>query len=49
MIWPTQRETINLTAVVLALSAAVGLFLGAVDFVFQEFFRLLIGIGGGGV
>ena len=46
--WPTQRETINLTAVVIALSVAVGLFLGGVDFLFQELFRFLLGIQGGG-
>jgi preprotein translocase subunit SecE len=46
--WPTQRETLNLTVVVIALSVAVGLFLGGVDFLFQEFFRFLLGLGGGG-
>jgi preprotein translocase subunit SecE len=46
--WPTQRETINLTAVVIALSVTVGLFLGGVDFVFQELFRFLLGLQGGG-
>jgi preprotein translocase subunit SecE len=46
--WPSQRETINLTAVVIALSAAVGLFLGGVDFLFQELFRFLLGIQSGG-
>ena len=46
--WPTQRETINLTAVVIALSVVVGLFLGGVDFVFQELFRFLLGIQSGG-
>ena len=46
--WPTQRETLNLTAVVIALSVAVGLFLGGTDFVFQELFRFLLGIQGGG-
>jgi preprotein translocase subunit SecE len=46
--WPTQRETINLTAVVIALSVAVGLFLGGTDFVFQELFRFLLGIQNGG-
>jgi preprotein translocase subunit SecE len=48
VVWPTRRETVNLTAVVLALSAVVGAFLGAVDFVFQEFFRLLLGLAGSG-
>jgi preprotein translocase subunit SecE len=46
--WPSQRETINLTVVVIALSVAVGLFLGGVDFVFQELFRFLLGIQSGG-
>jgi preprotein translocase subunit SecE len=46
--WPTQRETVNLTAVVLAFSVAVGLFLGGIDFLFQELFRFLLGIQGGG-
>jgi preprotein translocase subunit SecE len=46
--WPSQRETVNLTAVVIAFSVAVGLFLGGIDFVFQELFRFLLGLGGGG-
>jgi len=46
--WPSQRETVNLTAVVLAFSIAVGLFLGGVDFLFQELFRFLLGLQGGG-
>jgi preprotein translocase SecE subunit len=46
--WPSQRETMNLTVVVIALSVAVGLFLGGVDFIFQEFFRWLLGLGSGG-
>lgn len=46
--WPSQRETVNLTAVVLAFSVVVGLFLGGIDFLFQELFRFLLGIQGGG-
>ena len=46
--WPSQRETVNLTVVVIALSVAVGMFLGGVDVVFQELFRLVLGLGGGG-
>jgi preprotein translocase subunit SecE len=46
--WPSQRETVNLTAVVLAFSIAVGLLLGGIDFVFQELFRFLLGLSGGG-
>ena len=46
--WPSQRETVNLTAVVIALSVTVGLFLGGVDFLFQELFRFLLGLQSGG-
>ena len=44
--WPTPRQTANMTAVIVALSAALGVFLGAVDYGFQELFRLLLqGLG----
>jgi preprotein translocase subunit SecE len=46
VVWPTRRETMNLTAVVVALSAALGAFLGAIDYIFQEFFRLLLQVTG---
>ena len=46
--WPTQRETVNLTVVVIALSVTIGLFLGGIDFIFQELFRWLISVTGGG-
>lgn len=46
--WPSQRETVNLTVVVIALSVSVGLFLGGTDFVFQELFRFLLGVTGSG-
>ena len=45
--WPTQRETVNLSIVVIALSVAMGLFLGGVDFIFQELFRWLLAVTGG--
>jgi preprotein translocase subunit SecE len=47
--WPTPRQAANMTAVIVALSAALGLFLGAVDYGFQELFRLLLqGLGAAG-
>ncbi|MCC7371379.1 MAG: preprotein translocase subunit SecE [Chloroflexi bacterium] len=47
--WPTPRQTANMTGVIVALSAALGAFLGLVDFTFQELFRLLLqGIGAAG-
>jgi len=48
VIWPTRKEVMNLTAVVVALAAALGAFLGGIDFVFQEFFRLLLRAAGAG-
>jgi preprotein translocase subunit SecE len=47
--WPSQRETVNLTAVVLAFSIAVGVLLGGIDYVFQALFQFLLGLGGGGL
>ena len=46
VVWPTRQEAVNLTTVVIALSAAVGAFLGGIDFIFQEFFRFLLRITG---
>ena len=47
--WPTTRQAANMTAVIVALSAALGVFLGAVDFTFLELFRLLLqGLGAAG-
>jgi preprotein translocase subunit SecE len=47
--WPTPRQAANMTAVIVALSAALGAFLGLVDFSFQELFRLLLqGLGAAG-
>jgi len=42
VVWPTRRETVNLTMIVIGVSAAVGVFLGIVDFAFTEMFRLLL-------
>jgi preprotein translocase subunit SecE len=49
VVWPSRREWTNLTLVVLAISAVVGAFLGATDFIFQEFFRLLLRLAGQGI
>lgn len=42
VVWPTRDEAIRLTAVVIGVCAAVGLTLGAVDFLFAELFRLIL-------
>lgn len=43
VVWPTREQTINLTALVIAVSAAVAAFIGAVDFLVQKFFQLILG------
>jgi preprotein translocase subunit SecE len=39
--WPTRKEATNLTIIVLAVTVAVGLYLGLMDFFFTRFFALL--------
>ena len=47
--WPTPRQAANMTGVIVALSAGLGVFLGLVDYSFQELFRLLLqGLGAAG-
>jgi preprotein translocase subunit SecE len=47
--WPTPRQVVNMTGVIVALSAALGAFLGLIDFTFQELFRVLLqGLGAAG-
>ena len=36
VVWPTRREAIRLTIMVLAVCLAVGIFLGALDYGFAE-------------
>ena len=42
VVWPTRREAFNLTALVIAVSVAMGVMLGLVDYAFSELFRLLL-------
>jgi preprotein translocase SecE subunit len=44
--WPTFHEARNMTIVVLLLSAAVGIFLGVVDYGLQSLYVLLVHLGG---
>ena len=41
--WPTREEATNLTLIVLAVTIAMAIFLGAVDFVFSNLMRLILG------
>lgn len=40
--WPTRSDVVKYTIVVLAVSALVGLYLGALDFVFAKAMELLL-------
>jgi preprotein translocase subunit SecE len=42
VVWPTRREAFNLTALVVAMSVAVGVILGFIDYAFSELFRLAL-------
>ena len=45
--WPSRQETINLTVVVVGLSAALGLLLGGIDLVLAEAFKWLASVVSG--
>jgi len=36
VVWPTRQETIRLTMIVILISVAVGLFIGALDILFTN-------------
>jgi len=40
--WPTKKEAQNYTVLVIGISIAVAVFLGAVDYIFSEFFKILL-------
>ena len=41
--WPTRQETTRLTVLVLAVSIAIGIFLGIIDIFFARFFAVVAG------
>lgn len=42
VVWPNKEEVIKLTIIVLIISAIVGLYVGALDFVFTKFLEIVI-------
>jgi len=44
--WPSRRDTVRLTIMVIIVCVAVGLFLGALDYGFSELVAKLL-LGGG--
>jgi preprotein translocase subunit SecE len=45
VVWPTRRETLITTAMVVALGVAASLFLMVVDFGLEELVGLVLGFG----
>ncbi len=42
VVWPTRKETIRLTAVVIGVSLAVGLFLGGIDYLLTKIMEVIL-------
>lgn len=40
--WPTRREAVNLTIVVIAVTFVMSLYLGLLDFLFLRLFALIL-------
>ena len=45
VVWPTREQATNLTVLVCVASLAVGLFLGGLDLLFAQLFKMLLGQG----
>lgn len=43
VVWPTREQATNLTILVIMASAAVGVLLGGIDFLFTKLFEYVIG------
>ncbi len=43
--WPTREQARNLTVLVIAVSVAIGLLLGAMDYVFEKIFEFVLRFG----
>ncbi len=41
--WPTREEAINLTLIVVAVTVAMALFLGSLDWLFSRIIGMIIG------
>lgn len=40
--WPSRKEAVKLTAIVIGVSAAVSLYIGLLDFVFAKVMEILV-------
>jgi preprotein translocase subunit SecE len=41
--WPARQQTFEKTAIVIAVSVAVGLYIGVLDFIFTRLMSIIIG------
>lgn len=41
--WPTRKEATNLTIVVIIVSLSMSAFLGVLDYIYTQIFKLLLG------
>jgi preprotein translocase subunit SecE len=39
--WPTKKQTINLTVLVVGISVFVGVYIGSLDFLFTNLLKLI--------
>ncbi|MBI5465374.1 preprotein translocase subunit SecE [Candidatus Gottesmanbacteria bacterium] len=42
VVWPTRKETVRLTLVVIGVSLAVGIFLGGIDFILTRIMEVVL-------
>lgn len=42
VIWPTRVETIKLTSLVVAITIAVGIYIGGIDYILSQILKLLV-------
>lgn len=42
VVWPSKRETIRLTLIIIGVSLAVGIFLGGIDFVLTKIMEVIL-------
>ncbi len=42
VVWPTRKEVIRLTLIVITLSVLVGLYIGGIDFIFAKAMELIL-------
>lgn len=42
VIWPTRKEVVRLTIVVILISLIVGLYIGGLDFVFTKLLQVVV-------